>query len=185
MQAVNATVRTRPGTNENHPAIPVSQPNRRKSVRNNAKTAPLPPAPASRTPGQVTSAANRAIFRTSLSGFRSVRRAGPNRSRRSPDEGPVGDIRHPRGGLVIRQRQRRRTAQFAGLRPFDVRLRQQPLSIARPLIAHHSRRLRPGRRNTSSRRPFEHGAVIGLCHIAIPQNSLDGFDIADHGARPA
>jgi hypothetical protein len=32
------------------------------------------------------------------------------------------------------------------LRPFDVGLRQQPLSNARPLIAHHSRRHRPGQR---------------------------------------
>src|SRR5947207_7175804 len=114
---------------KNHPDIPISLPNRRESVRNNTKTAPLPPAPVSETPGQVTSAANRAISRTSPSGFRSIRRAGPNRSRRSPDEGPVavGDIRDPRGGLVIRQRQRPATAEFVGLRPFDVGLRQQPL----------------------------------------------------------
>src|SRR6478735_8110305 len=56
--------------------------------------------------------------------------------RRPPfDERPaaIGNWRDPQGGLIVGHRHGRRAAEFVALRPFDVGLRQQPLTDS-PLL---------------------------------------------------
>src|SRR6266702_7680343 len=194
-----------PRTVRNCQDSPTSETNRRESTRTNAETASYCLTGFRREPGP--SARQDVAERFEPFAERSPKRPGQLvaagrlaiEGRPPFDEGPVSihDRGNAQGGLETGNRQRRRVAEFVGLRPLDVELRQQPLPDVPALVQHAPDSADgiagfavldltgPGTADPNrivveitndfpnfSGGLFEHGAVIGLGHRSIPWFSV-------------